>query len=107
MKASIALLAVALLFGCGCNKSAAVVQAEYTNSIEGELNTQRKIADFAYAYGYAQAVVEANREKFGNNFDRNLNIPEQSQADMDRQVAQIFWDLRTNATARDRVNKEK
>ncbi len=100
-------LVAALLCGCGCNKSADVVQAEYTNSIAGELNTQRKIADFAYAYGQAQAVVEANREKFGNNFDRNLNIPEQSQTDMERQVAQIFWDLRTKAAARNRVNNEK
>ena len=92
-----------LLAGCGQKPAAPVIQAEYTNSIAGELETQRLLADWAYTYGHAQAVIEAQREKFGSDFEKGA-VPEHSQEDMERQAADIFWYQRTNATARARVN---
>jgi hypothetical protein len=104
VKTAIALLAATLL--CGCNKTTSPERSEveYTNSIQEELNTQTRIADFAYAYGKAEAVIEAQREKFGSDFGKNINIPDHSQSDMEKQVRDIFWNLQTNTAARDRVN---
>jgi hypothetical protein len=102
--AGICLVAVA---GCGKKQNAAPLSpAEYTNSLRSELSTQIKVANFAYAYGKAEATIQYEREKAGTLFN-SLNAPEHSQADLERQVTETFWMLQTNPAARARVNSDQ
>jgi hypothetical protein len=91
---------------CGCRPSAGPEnhQPEYTNTITGELKQQEKIADFAYEYGKSEAVIAAEREKFGKDYASNMQVPVMSQTDMEQQVAEIFWNLQTNSAAFERAN---
>lgn len=91
----------ALLTGCrqqSAPNTSKAVGADYTNSIAGEIQAQKNIADFAYAMGHGAGVMDEQKEQFRKNFGRELvTSVDFSKETMERQVEQIFWNKRTNA----------
>lgn len=103
MKTIFAIFAGALLCGCG-HKTAVIPQPEYTNSIAGELEMQKRIAAWAYAYGKAETTIDYEQDKLKKMGTKLLyDPPLHSESDLLAQVSSNFWYLRTNSEARSRI----